>query len=394
MVDAPERIRVAQDADGFWTCREAVSGSQEYVRADLYVALEAQLAEAKAVLHIATNDKLSLLEHLDTVRQRRMAQIDYSCDLQRIIEDLCRGGPIREPKTSARHHYDMATAFLSALEATTAPMVTEASEHCPDCDGTGFSNHPDSGWHCYRCNGQGAIHPETAEETATYSPETATRLGQDVQSPSQRAMAGENLDVTDRRDDQINPETVKYDAELSDEAADAIERLRAELAKPKFNFSAEEGELLFEIPRKIVVSIEPNGVGYAIFDVAADTWRPGTHEVATCLEEAGAEIEAALLAMQEKAGCARCPIIGIENCTEEEVFDIMCSRIEQLERENAELRSERASARSQVRREALEEAAKVAARMLVFADTTSSADKEIPAAIRRLAEQEAAECQA
>lgn len=32
---APERIRVAQDEDGFWTCREAISGSQEYIRADL-----------------------------------------------------------------------------------------------------------------------------------------------------------------------------------------------------------------------------------------------------------------------------------------------------------------------------------------------------------------------
>lgn len=31
---APERIRVAQDEDGFWTCREAISGSQEYIRAD------------------------------------------------------------------------------------------------------------------------------------------------------------------------------------------------------------------------------------------------------------------------------------------------------------------------------------------------------------------------
>ena len=29
----PARIRVAQDADGFWTCREAVSGSPEYIRA-------------------------------------------------------------------------------------------------------------------------------------------------------------------------------------------------------------------------------------------------------------------------------------------------------------------------------------------------------------------------
>lgn len=32
---APSHIRVSQDSDGFWTCREAVSGSQEYVRADI-----------------------------------------------------------------------------------------------------------------------------------------------------------------------------------------------------------------------------------------------------------------------------------------------------------------------------------------------------------------------
>lgn len=88
-------------------------------------ALEAQLAEAKASLRIATRDKLSLLEQRDTERQSLMAQIDYSCDLQRIIEDLCRGGPVREPKTSARRHYDMATAFLSALEATPAPQTAE-----------------------------------------------------------------------------------------------------------------------------------------------------------------------------------------------------------------------------------------------------------------------------
>lgn len=31
----PERIRVEQDMDGFWTCREARSGSQEFVRADI-----------------------------------------------------------------------------------------------------------------------------------------------------------------------------------------------------------------------------------------------------------------------------------------------------------------------------------------------------------------------
>lgn len=50
MADAPERIRVAQDADGFWTCREAVSGSQEYVRADLYAALEAENERMRKML--------------------------------------------------------------------------------------------------------------------------------------------------------------------------------------------------------------------------------------------------------------------------------------------------------------------------------------------------------
>ncbi|TGV26365.1 hypothetical protein [Mesorhizobium sp. M4B.F.Ca.ET.143.01.1.1] len=35
MAKAPDRIRVAQDEDGFWTCREAVSGSPEYINADV-----------------------------------------------------------------------------------------------------------------------------------------------------------------------------------------------------------------------------------------------------------------------------------------------------------------------------------------------------------------------
>src|SRR5690554_4795012 len=56
MVDAPERIRVAQDADGFWTCREAVSGSQEYVRADLYADLEAELVALEAAARVRAED--------------------------------------------------------------------------------------------------------------------------------------------------------------------------------------------------------------------------------------------------------------------------------------------------------------------------------------------------
>ena len=43
----PDRIRVAQDAEGFWTCREAVSGSQEYVRADIVEDLIAAVVAAK-----------------------------------------------------------------------------------------------------------------------------------------------------------------------------------------------------------------------------------------------------------------------------------------------------------------------------------------------------------
>lgn len=46
-VKAPERIRVAQDAEGFWTCREAISGSTEYIRADL-AFLSVQGAPANA----------------------------------------------------------------------------------------------------------------------------------------------------------------------------------------------------------------------------------------------------------------------------------------------------------------------------------------------------------
>lgn len=37
--EVPTKIRVAQDADGFWTCREAVSGSQQYVREDVVASL-------------------------------------------------------------------------------------------------------------------------------------------------------------------------------------------------------------------------------------------------------------------------------------------------------------------------------------------------------------------
>lgn len=46
----PAAIRVAQDADGFWTCREAISGSPEYIRADIVEAMAAALEECQSAL--------------------------------------------------------------------------------------------------------------------------------------------------------------------------------------------------------------------------------------------------------------------------------------------------------------------------------------------------------
>lgn len=109
MENAPERIRVAQDTDGFWTCREAVSGSQEYVRADLHASLAAEV---------------------ERLRKDRESQIAYSCDLQRIIEALCDDRSLPEPETSARHHYDMAAAKLAdyaALKAENERLTKELS---------------------------------------------------------------------------------------------------------------------------------------------------------------------------------------------------------------------------------------------------------------------------
>src|SRR5690606_39040967 len=70
-----------------------------------------------------------------------------------------------EPDSTARHHYNMAKEFLEARSLSRTSVVkvkdepapaAEAFESCPDCAGSGYSNHPDSGQECYRCNGQGS----------------------------------------------------------------------------------------------------------------------------------------------------------------------------------------------------------------------------------------------
>lgn len=60
--EAPARIRVAQDADGFWTCREAVSGSPEYVRSDLARPSQAGDERVGALVTVARRQVESMCE--------------------------------------------------------------------------------------------------------------------------------------------------------------------------------------------------------------------------------------------------------------------------------------------------------------------------------------------
>lgn len=47
------------------------------------------------------------------LKSDRMESIDYICDLQRIIEDICHKRTIRTPKTVARFHFDKAVEYQS-----------------------------------------------------------------------------------------------------------------------------------------------------------------------------------------------------------------------------------------------------------------------------------------
>ena len=98
-------------------------------------------------------------------QQERERWINYTTDLQRIIEALCGNRKLPQPVSTARHHYNMAKEFLEARSLSRTSVVkvkdepapaAEAFESCPDCAGSGYSNHPDSGQVCYRCNGQGS----------------------------------------------------------------------------------------------------------------------------------------------------------------------------------------------------------------------------------------------
>lgn len=102
-VAGPERIRVAQDADGFWTCREAVSGSQEYVRADLLTSLAAE------------NERLR-----SQVREQALKS----------IADLGQAQEAWEAQLKAEAERDALAAEVKALRSELADMKDEWEAEC------------------------------------------------------------------------------------------------------------------------------------------------------------------------------------------------------------------------------------------------------------------------
>jgi hypothetical protein len=73
-----------------------------------------------------------------------------------------------------------------------------------------------------------------------------------------------------------------------------------EEAKAAWHFSACDGEILFEIYRKVTLSITADGVGYAIN--RGGKWESGKFDAQGQVTEAGEEIAAAIRALAEKEG--------------------------------------------------------------------------------------------
>ena len=157
MTDAPERIWY--DKVGY------VSTSQdkhlveptEYVRVD---KLE-ELKDENEYLSNIANDMVGEIRSLeqraeaaekerDEAKAANNRMIAYSSDLQRIIEDLCQGGPIREPETTARYHYDMAVASAERQSGALVKVIPhdndgieqDAFEEWAEAEGYDTQQHP------------------------------------------------------------------------------------------------------------------------------------------------------------------------------------------------------------------------------------------------------------
>ena len=89
--------------------------------ADALTSLSQRLAVAEARLAVVEAER-------DEAKERHSAHVDYSIDLSRIIEALCRDRDPPEPKTTARYHFDMAIAHRRAAKAQLAHAREAAIE--------------------------------------------------------------------------------------------------------------------------------------------------------------------------------------------------------------------------------------------------------------------------
>jgi hypothetical protein len=127
----PEKIWASsrpQDVGDRWTpnyCYDDQTGYTLTSIMDTRISeLEAEVERLRGSLALIAARPLG-----GVLEDRLKKQIDYSIDLQRIIESLCNGRKIVEPKTTARHHYDMAMEYRQALARA---WNTRASMSAPE----------------------------------------------------------------------------------------------------------------------------------------------------------------------------------------------------------------------------------------------------------------------
>ncbi len=150
-VKAPERIRVAQDAEGFWTCREAVSGSTEYVRADLALPHLPQGVGVKKL-------DLTILERLAEYAEQ-YDHPDENGPFPDIQDAMVTVGDLRQARKLL--------SLLSALEPSAADCPCTLIQQDETC----LVGYPSL--LCEICDGKGVVQPSAARELALEEAEHA-----------------------------------------------------------------------------------------------------------------------------------------------------------------------------------------------------------------------------
>lgn len=116
--DIVERLHTTYDA---WN-NPPSDGLPDGANAALEAA--AEITSLRSALAEARRERDEARAARDAARDMRDAQMDYAIDLQRIIEDLCDGRPIRHPETTAKHHYQMARARQASVAAAESSRDT------------------------------------------------------------------------------------------------------------------------------------------------------------------------------------------------------------------------------------------------------------------------------